>query len=368
MTARLPASPREPVSQLPVTHDRNVFSIGRRRHDEDQLTEMLAWLFSVVPEVAVALVELALGERPAEAEEIEFSTQHWIEGGRLDAVLTAPPLVVVVESKLQSDYGADQLSKYLDWIAAEHAERDRRALMTLTRADAPWPASDAERARELGIVPAPRRWEQLHDLLAPIANEPTRDAVAARLVREFLDMLTEEGLIPMKELAGDELGDAWSKSRAVIIRYHDFFRACKAAIAEQLGGEASSNSRSASVDYTWQDFLLPSGVRVVVGIWYTDEGVPLKPPVYKDAPIVWMAALAEHWPDWEAAAKRLEERPPEGWRLRGERWWGRPEVWCYLSEAVGEGAFDQQLDQFAAVCSRATAWLEAARDATEATP
>jgi hypothetical protein len=35
-----------------VAGEQNLFSIGRRRHGEDQLTEMLAWLASGVPAVA----------------------------------------------------------------------------------------------------------------------------------------------------------------------------------------------------------------------------------------------------------------------------------------------------------------------------
>jgi hypothetical protein len=39
----------------------NLFSVGRRRGDEDQLTNMLVWLASTVPAVRSALVELGLG-------------------------------------------------------------------------------------------------------------------------------------------------------------------------------------------------------------------------------------------------------------------------------------------------------------------
>lgn len=42
----------------------NVFSIGRRADDEDQLTEMLAWLAATVPGVRAALMNLAFDEPP----------------------------------------------------------------------------------------------------------------------------------------------------------------------------------------------------------------------------------------------------------------------------------------------------------------
>ena len=53
-------------------------------------------------------------------------------------------------------------------------------------------------------------------------------------MQAFLDMLTEEGLPPINPLAlaDDELTDLWRRSRAVIARFHDYFRACKDAIAD----------------------------------------------------------------------------------------------------------------------------------------
>ncbi len=320
---------------------------------------MLAWLATSVPAVAGALLELALGKASNAVDDIDLTTQVVVQGGRLDALLTAPTIALVVESKLGSGYGDSQLRRYVDWLADHHADRDVKALMTLTRDRAPWPHADYEHAARREVVPSERRWEDLHGLLEPFAEGSTD--ISGRLIREFLDMLSEEGLVPMQPLSAAEFGDVWNSSRAVVVRYHEFFRACKSAIAESLGAEIIPNSSSEHYEYTWQDYRLVNRERLVIGIWYTDEGVPIKPAVYTKAPIVWMAAEAKKWPNWEKAALWMETNPPDGWRARGKRWWGRPQVWCYLYEAVGDGSFEEQRTKLAAVCGQGQHWVDAAR-------
>jgi hypothetical protein len=124
-----------------VARARNIFSIGRDPGKEDQQSEMLAWLAVGVPAVRDALIELAFGER-VDGSEIEVRTQHGIVDGRLDVFLSSPSVALVVESKLWSVYGPDQLRKYLAWLDAKYAERRFRGLMTLTARAAPWPDRD----------------------------------------------------------------------------------------------------------------------------------------------------------------------------------------------------------------------------------
>jgi hypothetical protein len=325
---------------------------------------MVAWLTSAVPGVGGVLLELALGERAGGPDEFDLSTQVVVQAGRLDALLVTPSAAVVVESKLGSGYGDSQLRRYADWLATEHADRVR-GLMTLTRNPAPWPASDLAHAEALEVVPSARRWEELHELLEPLSIDTAE--ISAELVREFMEMLAEEGLVPMRPLSEAELGDVWSASRTVVVRYHEFFRACKSAIAEALDADVMPNSYSDHHDYVWQDFRLqPDRERLLVGIWHTDQGVPLKPAVYRNAPIVWIAVDgSEKWPNWKQAADHLDTTAPEGWRTRGKRWWGRPEIWCYLEDAVGQGGFDEQRDHLAEMCSRSLRWLAAARTVSE---
>jgi hypothetical protein len=161
----------------------NIFSIGRERGTEDQLTEMFVWLTSAVPNVGRSVVRLALGDADLDLSEVEASTQHGIAAGRLDALFTSPSLALIVESKLGSSYGNDQLRKYLDWLADEHGGRAARGLMTLTKGPAPWPPKDLAHAEALGIVATAGRWEDLHDHLSPIADQPGQDALSSPMIK-----------------------------------------------------------------------------------------------------------------------------------------------------------------------------------------
>ena len=139
-----------PVETSDVPTAWNLFRLGRAAGKEDQLTEMFAWLASAVPEVIPLIVRLAFEDVAAAAGRIEVSTQQAIVGGRLDAVFTSENTALVVESKLQSEYGEGQIRKYLDWLAEQHDERPHRGLMTLTANLAPWPKSEKEHAEAAG--------------------------------------------------------------------------------------------------------------------------------------------------------------------------------------------------------------------------
>src|SRR4051794_14982847 len=132
----------------------NVFRIGRRRGDEDQLTEMLVWLASAVPAMRSALVEFALGT-VVDPADVAVSTQYSIAGvGRLDALVDGPGFRLIVESKLGSDYGDDQIGRYLGWLASRGSDQRTSGLMTLTARSAPWREVDVKYAAENGIVSA----------------------------------------------------------------------------------------------------------------------------------------------------------------------------------------------------------------------
>src|SRR3954451_11508462 len=149
---------------------RNFFLLGRRPGFEDQLTEMLVWLISAVPEVGRAIVELGFGSQAVDTAQLQATTQHRIAAGRLDALLRTESLALVVESKLGSSYGEGQLRAYIDWLASEHKDAGHRALMTLTANEAPWPADDLAYAAQLDVVASLRRWHELHTALSPLTT------------------------------------------------------------------------------------------------------------------------------------------------------------------------------------------------------
>jgi PD-(D/E)XK nuclease superfamily len=97
---------------------------------EDQLTEMLAWLVSVVPAVGERLTSLAIPGWDAIGLPIP-ATQNVITAGRLDLVIETENKRVVIQSKLASIYHDSQLGRYAEWLA-EQPDDKRLALLTLT--------------------------------------------------------------------------------------------------------------------------------------------------------------------------------------------------------------------------------------------
>jgi hypothetical protein len=329
----------------------NLFAIGRRRRNEDQLTEMLVWLIDAVPDVGKALLALAFDDAVLDGE-LNVTTQHGIAKGRLDALLVGPTFALVVESKIDSGLGEDQIDRYLAWLAATHAHREHRGLMTLTAHPISW---DIEKAGEIRVRGSAHLWEELHDLIEPLALAPDREPLESRLIEEFLEMIGEEGLIPMKPLGVAELG-AWRPASETVSRFHDYFRECKSAIGVALGATPSSNAKSDHQGYTWQDYVYSDGCKIVVGLQDSDHHRAPR-SAERGLPLVWMAVEASHWPHWGAVKDRLESSPPAGWTA-WTRWWGeRPQIYRYLDEVLGEGTFEEQRKRLAEACSVGTAWL-----------
>jgi hypothetical protein len=203
---------------------RNIFLLGRQPGFEDQLTEMLVWLISAVPDVGHALVRLAFDDIDVDHGDLEVTTQHRIAGGRLDALVKSESLVLVVESKLGSVYGVGQLRAYIDWLATEHKDVAHKALMTLTAYPGPWPADDLAHAAQLDVVATPRRWHELNTALTSLTA--TLDALPGRLAQEFLDMLREERLIwPESDPGWDE--ERWFAGLSETRRREDETRAAR---------------------------------------------------------------------------------------------------------------------------------------------
>lgn len=339
----------------------NIFSIGRHPRNEDQLTEMLAWLIQAVPDIGHSLVGLAFDRGHVDGE-IQVVTQHGIAEGRLDALLLGPELALVIESKIDSGFGDDQIGRYLRWLSSAHGHRARRGLLTITAHPAPWSDSDIDLARELEIMRAEHLWEEVHSLFDPLVEEPGREVLAARLISEFLEMLSEEGLIPMKPLAPNEFTQ-WRDAYRTVRRFHDYFLDCREAIGLELGAEASS--KSTNEGYIWQDYVYEDGSKIVVGLGCTDEDRVARSAARR-TPILWMAVEAQHWSDWNEAKERLEASPPAGWRP-WKRWWGeRPQIYRHLQDVLGDASFEDQRRRLAEACSVGTAWLRAAESHSSA--
>jgi hypothetical protein len=218
------AAHHRPTSDA-VARSWNLFFIARRRGDEDQLTEMLVWLASAVPAVRSALVELGLGVR-VDPSDVTPSTQYGISGGRLDALLEGEGFRLAVESKLGSDYGPDQIGKYLRWLAVRKSSVANSGLMTLTARPTPWSQEEVEYAQREELVASRRLWEDLHEILEPLIDDDDQESLPARMVQEFLEMLADENLVPTRPLAMPisasvgPIAGAWCVVTGVLPRLH----------------------------------------------------------------------------------------------------------------------------------------------------
>ena len=158
---------------------KNIFTIARRgsADDEDQLTELLAYLFQEEPGALDAWLK-SLG---LDGEAWSWQTQSVIPGGRLDLVVEHDQAVVIVESKLGSSTDYLQCIKYIAWLRQVDAER-RKVLVLVTKYDEPWPRGIPEFASDDVELRNLRWW----DVATSLANHESSLAsdLAAMLAQE----------------------------------------------------------------------------------------------------------------------------------------------------------------------------------------
>jgi hypothetical protein len=328
-----------------VGEDQNIFTLGRTWDSEDQLTEMLAWLVSVVPAVGDKLISLAVPGEDPQGMPVPV-TQKVIPTGRLDLVLETDDTRVVIESKLESSYHDDQLGRYIRWLAKQPGHK-RSALLTLTKHPGEWTHDETALAEQLGISHAAHRWEEVHALLdgVPVGEGA---AVPGRLVREFRELLEEEGLIPVKPLTGDELLHAWPEAYVVITHYHKFFSSATRLISEAIGGEATAGKNS-RVWWTYQTYERASGDHPTVGISAKSEN---------GVPFLWISIDAPSWDTAATALAALSTHAPVGWSAQAKGWYDQPLIWRDLRDVISPGTLeDQQAELAKATRDALAAWL-----------
>ena len=330
----------------------NLFLIGRKPGSEDQLTEMLVWLANGVPEVAAALARLAFGDRSSEFETFELTTQHGIVEGRLDALMTSSQVALVVESKLRSTYRDDQIRRYLEWLETEFAGRRYRGLLTLTAMEDPLSEDDLAFAAEAKIEIAERRWADLHKLLEPLTYAAAAEGgLAPQLVREFLEMLTDEGLVPVEPLRESELGTAWADSWDIIRRYRDFFVACRERIGESLGADPIGQSKYGPGNVFWQDYRFDDGAQLAVSIYYTDGSTV----AHRQCSSKRSSTTPRiGWRRWRRT-RRKDGQPPSAAGVANARTSSRP-----LTPLLSAPTFEEQRKAIASAAAIGRSWIDTA--------
>jgi hypothetical protein len=336
---------------------RNLFLIGRDSDDEDQLTEMLFWLISALPDVGWELMEMAFGAITVRDPEFEAVTQQAVPDGYIDGLIEANGYRLALESKLASAYGAGQLAKYLRWLAESgNPSTTRSALMTITKNPAPWPLEDRELAAELGVEHVALRWADVHVRLDGLSTAGGEVTVDSRLIGEFLEMLRVEGLVPMTALSDKELATGWGEARATIKHFHEFLKSCRDEVAEALGGEATQ-SWSEHTDYAYHEFRLPSEVSIVVGLEYSDTNYVRKAGSRTARPVLWVQVWDPSRTNWPETAAALSRKPPQGWSAQLVSR-SRLRMWRDASSILRDGTVEDQRASVAAAALLAKSWLE----------
>lgn len=172
---------------------------------EDYCTEALAWCLKKSPEFLRHFLNLtgipALHDclEPAEVHtQMSFDADDSVDGGRFDLVIEsglAAPFVLVVETKVGSGFGANQLKTYRNRLNAsdgfEGVPIEARYLVTLTTVRHHSPHCD-------GWI----TWPDVHHALT--AGTAPIDALIAGVFEQLALFLNEKGLSMLKLNKTDE--------------------------------------------------------------------------------------------------------------------------------------------------------------------
>ena len=218
---------------------KNIFLIGRRGHegDEDQLTEMLAFLWQQELHTLDAWLD-SLG-LPTNVGTGEVGTQCTIPSGkRPDIAIRSDDGTTLVESKLGSGFGETQIRDYLAFLGGCAG---RRALVLLTEMPEAPPLAELERAEELGVTLLSARWQDMSEYL----GEPGEETLAG----DFIQLLIREGLVKPDPLGASDW-EVWNAGYNVELRIDALLGELDPHVSRTLPGARARSG--ASKLWTWR--------------------------------------------------------------------------------------------------------------------
>lgn len=201
-----------------MSERKNIFMIGRRTGNEDQLTEMLAFLWQENPGTLDRWLQ-AIG-LPTDTEQATVETQFVLPNGkRPDISVRTATAWTLVESKLGAGFGSTQIADYL--AALSQAKEPRRALVLLTQKPEPIPTDLSHAASENGVGLISQRW---HDMAEALENdEPDVEGVLEEgsLSHDFITLLIREGLVKPDPLNA-EAWATWNAGYNTLLKIETF--------------------------------------------------------------------------------------------------------------------------------------------------
>jgi hypothetical protein len=222
-----------------VAERKNIFLIGRRGHedDEDQLTEMLAFLWQEDRQALDRWLEM-LG-LPVDVGLSEIETQFVVPSGkRPDILIRSENSVTLVESKLRAGFGETQIPDYLEFLAEQEGQR---ALVLLTQRPEVVPSEYGNAARDSDVVLIPTRWHDVADCLG--------DPGEATLAGDFIQLLIREGLVKPRGFSSSDW-ETWNAGYNVGLRIDALLAELDPHIARVLQGAKGRNGSSKF--WTWR--------------------------------------------------------------------------------------------------------------------
>lgn len=205
--------------------------------DEDQLTEMLAFLWQESPRAFETwLMEMDL---PADVTAIGVETQFVLPSGkRPDIAIRSEHGTTLVESKLGAGFGDTQIPDYLHYLGECSG---CRSLLLLTQKPEIPPVEYLILARELEVDLKSKRWQDMADCLGGAGEET--------LVGDFIQLLIREGLVKPNPLGAPDW-EAWNAGYNVELRLDALLAELDPRVARML---PSAKGRSGSSKlWTWR--------------------------------------------------------------------------------------------------------------------
>ena len=158
---------------------KNIFLIGRRPGDEDQLTEMLAFVWQEHPDLLDAWLE-HLGF--ALDGSVDVDTQFILPSGkRPDISIRTREIQILVESKLGAGLTDTQVRDYLTYLGGLTCQR---VLVLLTQKPVSVKPQWLEWATDAEATIIARRWQEMAQDLGGLGAESLGGDFVQLLVRE----------------------------------------------------------------------------------------------------------------------------------------------------------------------------------------
>jgi hypothetical protein len=308
--------------------EKNLFLIARRGRegDENQLTELLAYLWQEQPDLVgvwLGMLDLRFG-LPAPWS---VDTQGTIPSGRRPDMWVEKPgeALVLVESKLGSSEGLCQLRDYATYLAGRASDTPLRMLVFLTQ----YPQGDFSRetrkaAEPAGVALVHTRWQSMTAALE--GNE-------AQLVQQFETMLKEEKLVKPPAFTGRDW-NSWGEGSVVAIRLGEFQDEIRPRMEKLAAGHKKTGPLSLGARFLYRIYSF-DGFQVALafdpGKW---QGLGARVGVICLNDELEPADRRRH------ATKLIEQRVAD-WAQWGE--W--PGISADVEDVLTSGTLDEQEDQ-----------------------